>query len=53
MESLKLKLNSKDEEIVSLKEQIDYMEGEMRQFTSLAGLDENDESFEAVLRQEF
>ena len=29
------------------------MEGEMRQFTSLAGLDENDETFEAVIRQEF
>lgn len=43
----------KEKDIKALEARVNELEGNMRLFTSLADTEENDDSFEAVLRSEF
>ena len=47
------KLAEKDTEIGDLQHRIELLQDSMRHFTSLTDKDENDQTFEAVIRNEF
>jgi len=46
-------LEEKDQEIAQLQDRAEDMEDQMREFTSIANVSLNDETFESVLRKEF
>ena len=46
-------IEEKDQEIAQLQDRAEDMEDQMREFTSIANVSLNDETFESVLRKEF
>ena len=52
-EVLKTLMQEKERDLAVFEERASEMEDQMRQFTSIAGMSENDDTFEAVLRAEF
>ena len=53
LETLQKQMSEKDEAMALLEHRCEELKDSMRQFTSLADKDENDETFEAVLRNEY
>ena len=53
LEILQKQMSEKDEAMALLEHRCEELKDSMRQFTSLADKDENDETFEAVLRNEY
>lgn len=53
MKTLQAQVTEKDKEISQMTHRIELLQDSMRHFTSLADKEENDQTFEAVLKGEF